>query len=509
MGDTAHPMLVTAIVLIAVAGMLRLLPARLAPRGAGVDQWYWKLYVETLRRTRHVPPDLPQYVLERAQWYPPLFPWILARLPASWFDRHATRLSVAIDLVRMSLLLWAAWAWGGGTAALVVAGAVYALTPLLVTYNLQLNPRGLGALALDAMWLSVAAIHVGAMPALGWLLVACLGGIVLLAHKMTTQLLAFVAVGGAVLTGTLEPLVVVPAAVLAALVLSRGFYLRVTRAHVDILRFWFRHWRWSGAHPVLDSPAYGMPGYESPGLFYRRGARAWIRRLAFVVGFNPWAPAALAVGTFAFVDGRMPQPHAWVLGWLALVFAFALVTTVVPALRCLGQGYLYGYNGAFPAALFLALSSSTLGSTWYWWVGILGAALASVATLIAYFRKLASSRTLKVDHELEAAVDRLAGLPQGLVMCLPQHWHDVVAYRTRHPVLFGAHGFGFSLIEDVFPVLKKRMPELMHQHPIRYLLTLDGYLPDAFIADLPAAKIESFGAYRLYDFAQTAPVAGS
>lgn len=499
-------MLATAAVLIVVAALVRLLPARLAPRGAGVDQWYWKLYVETLRRTRRVPPDLPQYVLERAQWYPPLFPWILARLPASWFDRHATRLSVAVDLVRMSLLLWAASAWGGG-GALVVAGIVYALTPLLVTYNLQLNPRGLAALALDAMWLSFVAVHAGVLPMIAWVAIACLGGIVLLTHKMTTQLLVFVSVAGAVLAATPGPLAVIPAALLVALLLSGGFYLRVTRAHADILQFWFRHWRWSGAHPVLDSPAYGEPGFESAGLFYRRGARAWIRRLAFVVGFNPWVPAALAIGAFAIAEGRLPQEHVWVFGWLALTFAFALMTTLVPALRCLGQGYLYGYNGAFPAALFLGLSWSALGATWYWTLGVLGAAVASIAALAAFFRKLASSRTLKVDQELDAVLDRLVTLPEGLVMCLPQHWHDVVAYRTRHPVMFGAHGYGFSLIEDVFPVLKRRMPELMRRHPIRYLLTLEGYLPEAFLADLPSAQVESFGAYRLYRFSRSEPVA--
>ena len=502
-------MLATALVLLAAAALVRLLPARIAPHGAGVDQWYWKLYVETLRRTRRVPPELPQYVLERAQWYPPLFPWILSRLPASWFERHATRLSVAVDLIRMALLLWAAWAWGGGAVSLVVAGTAYALTPLLVTYNLQLNPRGLGALALDALWLSIAAIHVGAAPAAAWAVVALMGAVVLLTHKMTTQLLVFVSVVGAAIWPAPELLVVVPVSVLAAIVLSGGFYLRVTRAHADILRFWFRHWPWSGAHPVLDSPAYGQPGYESQGLFYRRGARAWLRRLAFVVGFNPWAPAALAVGALAIAEGRTPQgPEGWALGWLGLVFAFALLTTLLPVLRCLGQGYLYGYNGAFPAALFLGLSWPSLGETWYWWAGIGGAALASAIALAAFFRKLASSRTLKVDHELDAALGRLSGLPQGLVMCLPQHWHDVVAYRTRHPVLFGAHGYGFSLIEDVFPVLKCRMPELLRRHPVRYLLTLDGYLPRPFVADLPPARVESFGAYRLYVFAHPESPAG-
>jgi hypothetical protein len=33
--------------------------------------------------------------------------------------------------------------------------------------------------------------------------------------------------------------------------------------------------------------------------------------------------------------------------WFLFSFAFALLTTLVPQLRCFGNGYLYGYNGYF------------------------------------------------------------------------------------------------------------------------------------------------------------------
>jgi hypothetical protein len=410
--------------------------------------------------------------------------------------------AVFIDIVRMTLLVAATWLLSGSPAAALVAGVAYAITPLLITYNMQLNPRGMGALFLDAMWLVVAGIVLADATAPAWALALILAGLVLVTHKMTMQVFWFTALIGSLLALDLRLALLVPGSVVAALLLSKGFYRLTMRAHWDTVSFWFRNWAGNGAHPVRESPIYGEPGYESPGKFYRRGLRAWIRRLQFVVGFNPWMPAVLVIGLFAAVDGyAFSSLETWGFVWLALTFLFALLTTIVPPLRCLGQGYLYGYNGSFPAALVLGLTWPGLGGTWYWQIAALVTIAACVAALVTFFRALRSSRTMKIDANLDAAIERLATLPRGTVMCLPQHWHDAVAYRAGQPVLFGGHGYGYHLLEPVFPVLRLPLREIVARHDVRYLLTYDGYLPANFLSDVPPAEVESFGDYRLYRFA--------
>src|SRR5437773_12036574 len=93
-----------------VAYVLRVGSHWLAPRGLGVDHWFWKSYVETYRRERRFPPDLPQYILDEAQWYPPLYPMLMARLPARLFDAWSHHVALLIDLARLALLL-AVTAW--------------------------------------------------------------------------------------------------------------------------------------------------------------------------------------------------------------------------------------------------------------------------------------------------------------------------------------------------------------------------------------------------------------
>ena len=50
-------MLIGIFGLIVLALVLRVIPAVVAPRGAGVDQWFWRAYIEKLRDTKLFPPQ--------------------------------------------------------------------------------------------------------------------------------------------------------------------------------------------------------------------------------------------------------------------------------------------------------------------------------------------------------------------------------------------------------------------------------------------------------------------
>jgi hypothetical protein len=117
-----------------------------------------------------------------------------------------------------------------------------------------------------------------------------------------------------------------------------------------------------------------------------------------------------------------------------------------------------------------------------------------------YFWKLKHSKTQKVDADMDRAIEYLKSMPDGVVMCLPQHWHEVVAYKAKKSVLWGAHGFGFKMVEPIFPRILKPISEVIDEFKVRYLITYDGYLPDNFIQELPESSLERFGDYQLFTF---------
>ena len=272
-------MLTVILGLILLALVLRVIPALVAPRAAGVDQWFWRAYIEKLRATKMFPPQLPQFLLDEAQWYPPLFPVVLSKLPAALFSQHGRYLAVLIDLLRLLVLVLATRWISDSDAAAFLAGAAYSMTPLLVTYNMQLNPRGMAALLLDLCCLTVAALLLKDHTPWLWSAALFLAGLVLLTHKMTSQLFWFISLAGAAMSRQMELALLVPGGMAAAYLLSGGFYRKVLSAHADIISFWYRNWRWSGSNPILESPVYGEPAFESPTKYYRSGWRSWLRRL--------------------------------------------------------------------------------------------------------------------------------------------------------------------------------------------------------------------------------------
>lgn len=493
--------LLTCAGLFALAYAVRAIPLRLSPHGLGIDHWYWKSYIEEYRRERRFPPRLPQYLLDEAHWYPPLFALLMARLPAALFDRASSQVAIVIDLLRMAfLLLVAAWQTDGHFTVILVAGLVYATTPILVSYNVQLNPRGLAALMLDALLVTLLWTSRGG-PGWAWAAVCALGGLILLTHKMTTQLFWFLILGTAAIYRQWELLLVIPGAFAAALAMSGGFYTKVLRAHWDIVAFWWRNWRWAGADPVRESPVYGDGEYERPQKLHKSGLRGVVWHLFLLAGFHPaaWVSCLLVYERLFVASPFLIYPTPFLV-WLLLTCAFAFLTTFVPAMKCLGAGYLYVYNTSLLASLIAGLTytftrNPAVSTTFVGLVMVL-----NIAGLVVYYRRAARNSRARLDDGLMLMIEELTARAPGVVLCLPSQWSEIVAYKTGFPVLWGAHGYGFKRVEPTFPRLLLSMGEIVERYGVRYLLTMDELLPATFTADLPAAPVAQHGHYLLYEF---------
>lgn len=489
---------------LTLAFLLRIVPSWCSPHGLGVDHWYWRSYIEEYRRNRQFPPHLPKYVLDQAQWYPPVFPLLMARLPAVLFEGWAPQISVLIDLIRLVLLLGvAAWQTSGNWTVMLLAGLVYATTPIQISYNIQLNPRGLAAIMLDAFLMALLWAYQGG-PAWLWGAMVGLGGLILLTHKMTTQLFWFLALGTALVYRWWELLLLIPGSIAAAFIMSRGFYVNVLRAHWDIVSFWARNWPWIGADPIRESPVYGDGQFQRPEKLHKPGLRGLLWHGFILVGFSPAAwIACLLVYERLFIESPLliyPTPF---LVWLLLICGFAGLTAFVPWLKSLGAGYLYVYNSSLLASLVLALTFQFTRAPQFSTPFVLLAIALNIAGLLVYYHQLLGNRRTRVDDEMAWMIEHLREQPRGVVMCVPTNWSEVVAYKTDHQVLWGAHGYGFRLLEPTWPRLLIPIKEVIARYGVRYLLTMDEMLPSNFVAELPAATEIHRGDYRLYSFELT------
>ena len=214
---------------------------------------------------------------------------------------------------------------------------------------------------------------------------------------------------------------------------------------------------------------------------------AWIACLLVYERLSPRSPALLIY----------PTP---LLFWLLLPCVWAILTSLVGPLKQFGAGYLYVYNTSTMASLVLALTFQ------YTRAPVISMALVTLAILlntigvaIYYWQFVRSPRT-RVDVGLDHMLEQLKALPDGVVMCVPVNWCEVVAYKSGHPVLWGGHGYGFERLQPTWPRMLTPIKEVVARHGVRYLLTMEGMLPESFIADLPAAKTVTHEQYRLYCF---------
>lgn len=493
------PLIVIGLFLFAY--LLRSVPHWLSPQGLGVDHWFWKTYIETYRRERKFPPELPQYIFDEAQWYPPFFPMLMARLPARVFDSWSRQIAISIDLTRMLLLLCvASWQSDGSPTVVLVAGLVYATTPIQISYNVQLNPRALAALFLDAL-LIVLLWSLARGVWWGLAIVALLSALVLLTHKMTTQLFWFIMLGMGVIYRSWLIVLLIPASIATAMVLSRGFYSKVLIAHWDIVTFWNRNWRWIGADPIRESPVYGDGEYERAEKLHKSGLRGFIWHCFILFGFNPAAwICCLLVYERLFLKSPLLIYPTYLLVWLLLSCLFACLTMFVPKLKCLGAGYLYVYNTSVLCSLLLALTFKYTLAPHFSVPFVILALLLNIFGVAVYYREVRRNKRTRVEEGLGRIIDSLRGYPTGVVMCIPASWHEIVAYKTRHPVLWGAHGYGFKGIEPTLPRLLLPLSEIRRRYNVRYLLTMDEMLPPNFEAELTAATQVRDGIFRLYCF---------
>ena len=491
--------IIVVVTVFVLALVLRLVPHLLAPQGAGVDHWFWKTYVETYRRDRVFPPVLPRYVLDEHQWYPPLFPLVLASLPPFVLDRFSQFVAIAIDLARLGLLLViASWQGDNDVTVLVVAGLVYATTPIQISYNIQLNPRGLAAIMLDALLVALLLAMTGT-ERWPWAVIVVLGALILLTHKMTTQLLVFITLVTSAIYLRPSLLLLFPAWFAAAMLISRGFYWNVLKAHLDIVQFWHRNWRWIGADQMRESPIYGEAGYQRPEKLHKPGLRGVAWHAFIMFGFNPaaWLACLLVYERLFLRSVIYPTP---LLLWLVLPCLWALLTSLVGPLKRFGAGYLYVYNTSLMASIVLALtfrytSAPIISSTL-----VAGALLLNVTGIVIYYYEFLRNPRTRVNEGLDRMIELLRTLPTGVVMCVPNSWCEIVAYKAGQPVLWGGHGHGFSRLQPTWPRMLISIKDAVRQYGIKYLLTMDGMLPATFVSDLPRARVVTHDVYRLYCF---------
>ncbi len=491
--------------LVALAFLLRIWVHH-GQQPGGVDTWYYLAYADALRRRFSFDVRLPQYLLQdERQSYPPVFPMFLALLPREPLRRWFWAVSPALDCVHLVFLYWLAYKITGHLSVAVLTGLIYATTPQLVAETRSLNGRALGALlhTLAVSFTIRTAMFDAPWP---WLPLALFwGALVNLTSATASFAYGFVCFTLTVLSGDGDYLAIGLGGLVAALVLSRGHFLRVIRNYVYAVEYWVRHRGKLGAHPVRHSPLYGDPAAAGsvpvrPGFL----GGSTLQQVLRLIGENPYILA------LPLAPRLIPPWGTRFFWWASCLAVLSIAATLIPPMRALGPGRSYLKAAVFPTAYVLGVG---IGS----WRGLRGplgvvtlvclaASFLAIVFFVLYSRNKRTEQTSAVPPGLDAVVRALAAQPGNGLLCLPSVYADYACYHGGKSVLWGSHCGNLRRLEALIPVISRPVPELLDEYGVSYVLLDEVFVrPEEIGLGGRVERLAASESFSLYRYAGTGP----
>jgi len=466
---------ILGILLSAAAFYIRVKP-RLSQKNFGIDSWYFLLCADELRKRRKLPLNMPYFMLDiEEQWYPPVLSIMLSLFPQRLLEKYHWAISALIDTIQMIILYLATYLLTKNLLVASIAALLYATAPLLVTQNATLNSRPLGALILAMTMLSLYGYLMSASYAyLGFAVL--LGALLLLTHKLASQQLLFLTIGLSIFYSNPVFLYAFGGAMLGAIILSGGFYLKILKGHIQILEFWKRNLPFRCAHQVYDSPVYKNEGKAD----LRKGCgRVSDGKFWSYLAKSQFIYLLIAILSYAVINRQNLNPSlVFFLRWFFLTYLCVVIIEYFPPLRFLGESYRYSVYGIFPAALLFSHLILAEGMLIYISSAVLVVFLTMSLLLVGKIHSSNKENVIAVvDDDLRNIIDFVKGLPKDNVMCLPFSHCEHIAYFARKRTLWGAHGYGYDKLQQFFPVLLEPIEYFIDRYRISYSLINTEYVP--------------------------------
>ncbi len=470
---------------VAAASFLLQIWPRVGNRHFGVDTWRHLAIAEYYRRRRRgETQEFDQYIIEERSDYPPMLRVLLSLLPRAVVDRTQWLVSPIFDAAHSLLLFGAAYWLTGEIAAAMAAQAAYALAPLIVMENSNLSTRPLASLMFSSLMLPHLAFHTSG----DWVwypVSLAVGTALFLTHRMAVQALTAVTVVLSLWFLTPYYAAAFAGSWLAALVVSRGFYLRVFAGHVAMLRWWRRNIHNRYAHQVRGLPREASQSGDPVFRIY-----SLVRRAPFiaVVAANAFVVFPILVAIDRGFELGLFRPLDWdrqlefVLVWALTLLTTGVVIRQVRQVEWLGEGERYGEYAAFPAALAVAaaITSIRLDLTWLPWLvlALIGAGGGLIPSLFLQRRVIANDTSRSLTPELRKVLEEIDRIePRPNLMTFPLFLADFALYFTHARVWSTDSSFGHLRHYDaVWPVLQQPVPEILRRYDVDHALVNEDYV---------------------------------
>ena len=451
---------------------------RISQRYFGVDVWRNLSIIGYIRQHKRLPDYLPQYMLKGQFDYPPLFLITLSFLPKAFLERYQGFIAPLLDVVHGLYLFIFAYFITQSVFISATAQIIYVLTPIMIMENAQLSPRGFGSLLFTITLLAV--FYFSHNHEASYLIfVLCITSAMLLSSKMAAKTFFFFSIFYLFAAHDITYLLIFLGAVFLAIVVTKGFYMRVLTGHLHVLKYFRKIIDVRYAHQIrgVISPSQSKDFIGKINAIINRlplvafiAGNPFLMFAFFVVGIDtlwgPWDVEQQINYTAIFQFMKL---------WLFIIVFLGLITAHVRPLLFLGDGIKYLMYGIFPTAFLLATYVVVTGG-WIFWATIL-IGVAVLAQSLYLQNKIVKTKSHRViDSTIREAMNFLqtaSDSPSQIrVATIPFAMADALAYFTNCQVLSSDSGYVLGNSQDYidyYPFLRKPLNEIAHKHKIDYI----------------------------------------
>ena len=483
---------------VAFIGLLIQVRPRLSNRYFGIDTWRHLTVADYIRQNKKYPKLMPEhYLIDKPSDYPPLFRFLLALFPKELLEKYQWIASPIFDLIHNLFIFSVVYYFTNNIFISILAQVTYMLSPIVIMENSNLTTRSFASLLFSGCFFSLICYSVFGN-------IFCLIAsiifltILLLSHRMSIQAMVFILVFFSIIELNFIYVAVLLASVILAILFSKGFYLKVLKGHLAMIRFWFIHIDNRYAHQIR-----GVSKKEkNPDAVFR--IYQIVQNIPFIAvcAANPFMVFVFAyvylnlfksynINTFGIPEDIFSKFVVWSI----LLFVIGVIVRQVKKLGCIGEGERYLEYSAFPVAIIIAvfLTNGLISGqhnvflVFYLIVAIFGALLPTLFIQQQVIVKDSKRSVNKEIREIFGYINALEGKVN--VMTMPLYLADAATYFTSARLLTTdnsiAHVVDYS---DFWPVLKVPLVDIFKRYDINYILINTQYVQISEL-NLPSNQI--------------------
>lgn len=437
-------------------------------RTFGVDIWTHLLYLKEYRKQKGIPKKIENGFLVKGSYdYPPIFIFIMSKFPLKLIEKYEFVFSPFFDGIHVLLIFFISFLLTNSIFIAVTAQIIYLLTPIIVLENSSATPRSLGYALFSLVFLFLFLFGQSSNIYL-ILLSVFFGSLIFLSHRFTTQGFLFFSLFFSLINRTPIYILVFLSSFGLAVIFSKGFYLEVLKGHVGNLIFWKKNIKYRFYHQIKGN----YKDHRTSDFIFKL-YNQFLKFPPFVLSItNPWT---LGVFFFYFYSRNTSFVISNFIMLAIFSYFLALLTIWVPKLRFLGEGQRYLELSAFPTALVSSLLLNQLINSHIKFPGLILYLLVGVSafiTIIVIQRKAIIKDTLRSLTpemiEMFSYLRKLKTKPK--LLCIPHQITTSTIFHTGCQVFVNADYKNIEKISDVYPYIRKPIPQVMKDHGLSHIL---------------------------------------